>query len=221
MNGQNKVNPNLHFLLDEDNKWAVIDSYFKTRGLVKHQIDTFNWYLNKGLKAVINNEPSITCDKRTLKFSNILVERPIIVDDDRTIRKLYPQEARNKDLSYLGNVCVDIIETVENDEGKPPQINEHYRVPIAKIPIMLMSDACNLRDHSAVENETVNGHSCADQGGYFIINGKERILISQVRKVYNKPMCFFQKDEPVCEMRRCDETFHSTSVLVKEIKASL
>jgi DNA-directed RNA polymerase II subunit RPB2 len=226
MNTQPKVsvdsNFNLQFLLNEDNKWAVIDSYFKSRGLVKHQIDTFNWFLNKGLKAVINNEPSITCDKRTLKFNNIMVERPIIVDDDRTIRKLYPQEARNKDLSYLGNVCVDIIETVENDEGKPPQINEHYRVPIAKIPIMLMSDACNLRDHSAAENETVNGHSCADQGGYFIINGKERILISQVRKVYNKPMCFFQKDEPVCEMRSmCDETFHSTSVLVKEIKGKM
>jgi DNA-directed RNA polymerase II subunit RPB2 len=152
------------------------------------------------------------------------VESPTIIDDDRIIRNLYPQEARNKDLSYTGNVCVDIIETIENNEGRPPQINEQYRVPIAKIPIMLLSDSCHLRRFTPQENETLNGHSTADQGGYFIINGKERVLISQVRKTYNKPLCFIkstsQKDDVlICEMRSmCDETFHSTSVQVKMVK---
>ena len=79
------------------------------------------------------------------------MEYPTIIDDDRTTRLLYPQEARNKDLSYSGNVCVDIIETIENNEGKPPQINEQYRVPKAKIPIMLLSDACNLKSFTSKE----------------------------------------------------------------------
>jgi DNA-directed RNA polymerase II subunit RPB2 len=203
--------------------------YFNINGLVKHQVDTFNWFVVKGLKNIINNEPSIKYesskyDSYTLKFSNICVEPPTIIDDDRIIRNLYPQEARNKDLSYTGNVCVDIIETIENNEGRPPQINEQYRVPIAKIPIMLLSDSCHLRRFTPQENETLNGHSTADQGGYFIINGKERVLISQVRKAYNKPLCFIkstsQKDDVlICEMRSmCDETFHSTSVQVKMVK---
>lgn len=216
-------------ILCENNRLQIVEDYFKINGLVKHQIQTFNWFITKGLKYIINNESSIKYesskfDNYTLKFSNICVQSPIIIESDRTIRNLYPQEARNKDLSYLGNVCVDIIETIENSEGKPPQINEYYKVPIAKIPIMLLSDACHLRKYTAEENERLHGHSTADQGGYFIINGKERVLVSQVRKVYNKPLCFSKsvsqkEDMLICEMRSmCDETFHSTSVQVKMVK---
>lgn len=224
-----KTSRNIQTILKEDVRLKIVKDYFEINGLVKHQIDSMNWFITKGLKNIINNEPSIKYestkfDNYTLKFSNICVEQPTIIDDDRTIRPLYPQEARNKDLTYTGNVCVDIIETIENNEGKPPQINEQYRVPIAKIPIMLLSDACHLRRFTPQENETLNGHSTADQGGYFIINGKERVLISQVRKAYNKPLCFIKstsqkEDVLICEMRSmCDETFHSTSVQVKMIK---
>ncbi|AHL67520.1 DNA-directed RNA polymerase subunit B'' [Chloriridovirus anopheles1] len=217
------MNKLIQYNLCEENRFKIIKDYFQTHGLVKHQIDSFNWFVNKGLKMIINNEPSIKCDNYTLKFNNICVEKPAIIDEDRTVCKLYPQEARNKNLSYTANVCVDTIETIENAEGKPPQINEQYRVPIAKIPVMLMSDICHLRSHSAKENEQ-NSHSEHDQGGYFIINGKERVLISQVRKAYNKPLCFIkstsQKEESlVCEMRSmCEETFHSTEVEVKSVK---
>ncbi|CCV01841.1 DNA-directed RNA polymerase II subunit RPB2 [Invertebrate iridescent virus 22] len=219
----------LNTILSEEVRLGVVKDYFEINGLVQHQINTFNWFITKGLKNIINNEPSIKYesskfDNYTLKFSNIYVEAPTIIDNDRKIRPLYPQEARNKDLSYTGNVCVDVIETIENNEGKPPQINEQYRVPIAKIPIMLLSDACHLKQFTPQENESLNGHSTADQGAYFIINGKERVLISQVRKVYNKPLCFIKstsqkEDVLICEMRSmCDETFHSTSVQVKMIK---
>lgn len=219
-------------LLSEKNRLEITKSYFEKKGLVQHQLHTFNWFISKGLKNIINNEPSIKYesskyDSHILKFTNICVEHPSIIDDDRTIRPLYPQEARNKDMSYMGNVCVDIIETIQNNEGKIPQINEYYRVPIAKIPIMLLSDACHLRKHTLKENEQLNGHSVSDQGGYFIINGKERVLISQVRKTYNKPLCFVKtvtqkEDILICEMRSmCDETFHSTSVQVKMAKGKL
>lgn len=216
-------------ILSEDNRLKIVGDYFKTNGLVKHQIDSFNWFITKGLKYIIHNESSIKYestkyDNYILKFSNICVESPTIIESDRIIRDLYPQEARNKDLSYVGNVCVDIIETIESNEGKPPQINEYYKIPIAKIPIMILSDACHLRRYIPQENEQMHGHSIADQGGYFIINGKERVLVNQVRRVYNKPLCFLksisQKDDIlICEMRSmCDETFHSTSVQVKMIK---
>lgn len=225
-----EISETIPTILSEDVRTNIMKDYFRINGLVKHQIDTFNWFITKGLKNIINNEPSIRYestkyDNYTLKFSNIYVEPPTIIDsDDRTIRLLYPQEARNKDLSYSGNVCVDVIETIISNEGKPPQINEQYRVPIAKIPIMILSDACNLRKYTPQENETLNGHSSADQGGYFIINGKERVLISQIRKAYNKPLCFIKsisqkEDILICEMRSmCEETFHSTSVKVKMIK---
>ena len=219
-------------ILSEENRIKIVKTYCETNSIAKHQIDSYNWFINTGLKFIIHNESSIKYesvkyDNYTLKFNNIYVESPTIIESDRVIRKLYPQEARNKDLSYLGNVCVDIIETIESNEGKPPQINEYYRIPIAKIPIMILSDVCHLRHYTAKENEQKNGHPSVDPGGYFIIRGKERVLVNQVRRVYNKPLCFLksvsQKDDMlICEMRSmCDETFHSTAVHVKMVKNNI
>jgi DNA-directed RNA polymerase II subunit RPB2 len=281
-------NMNLKTLLDENMRSSVMKDYFKTYGLLKHQLDSFNWFVNKGLKNAINNEPLIKycstekstgsgslnplrgfeskgsvgsedgfvpalwpapdCERNPvldqseycLRFQNICLEPPTVVDNDRSIRPLFPQEARNKDLSYTGNVCVDVIETISGD-GKPPLINEYYRVPIAKIPVMVMSDSCTLHFNGCRTLRTSEGtfgegegappssdrKGDWDRGGYFIINGKERLLISQIRKVYNKPLCYTksisQKENVlICEMRSmCDETFHSTSVQVKMVKQRL
>jgi DNA-directed RNA polymerase II subunit RPB2 len=226
--------------LNENIRSSIMKDYFKTNGLLKHQLDSYNWFVNKGLKNAINNEPSIRYSSTSgsgdadvgrsevdrseycLRFQNICLEPPTVVDNDRSTRPLFPQEARDKDLSYTGNVCVDVIETISGD-GKPPQINEYYRVPIAKIPVMVMSDSCTLRRNCSEGYES----NWRDRGGYFIINGKERLLISQIRKAYNKPLCYTksvsQKENVlICEMRSmCDETFHSTSVQVKMHKQRL
>lgn len=221
---------NLSKVLSESFRTTVMKDIFETDGLIRHQIDSFNRFVNKDLKTILNNEPDIVnkTTNRTIvvKLNNIQVESPTIVDFDRTVRRLYPQEARNKNLNYSGNVYVDVVEIVEQG-GKEPQIKEYYKVCIGKIPIMIMSDFCNLRRHTRDYNEAVHGHSSADHGGYFLINGKERLIVSQIRKAYNKPMCFVkttpQREEVlICEMRSmCDETFHSTSVQVKRVKKKI
>jgi DNA-directed RNA polymerase II subunit RPB2 len=223
----------IHKVLKEETRLKIVKSYFESYGLVKHQIDSYNRFTKSDLKNIVNNEPSVKYDcpvtrsTYSLKFRNICVESPTIIDDNRKVRPLYPQEARNKDLSYSGCVCVDVIETTDDNDGSLPRITETYKVPIAKIPVMLLSDTCNLRGHTAQENESLHGHSVSDQGGYFIINGKERVLIGQVRKAYNKPLCFYktvsQKENVlICEMRSmCEETFHSTAVQVKSVKRKI
>lgn len=221
---------NFSKILSEQFRTQVMKDYFNVNGLVDHQIDSFNRFVNKDLKTIIVDEPDIrnkTADRTVvMQLNNIQVEPPTITNSDRTVRPLYPQEARNKNLNYSGNIYVDVIQTTEQ-VGKIPRSKEYYKVCIGKIPIMLMSDFCNLRRHTADYNESVHGHSKDDQGGYFLINGKERILVSQIRKAYNKPMCFFKtttqkEDVLICEMRSmCDETFHSTSVQVKSFKKKM
>lgn len=49
-----------------------------------------------------------------------------------------------------------------------------------QVPIMLRSDYCNLADRSD-QDLTDLGECPYDQGGYFIINGSEKVLIAQVR----------------------------------------
>jgi DNA-directed RNA polymerase II subunit RPB2 len=48
-----------------------------------------------------------------------------------------------------------------------------------QVPIMLRSDYCNLNGKS--ERDLCDLGECPyDQGGYFVINGSEKVLIAQV-----------------------------------------
>lgn len=172
-----------------------------------------------------------------LKFENVFVAKPSIANDDTTVRELYPAEARQKMITYDSVVFVDVLEYVmrpkmvtkltkkngikkEKEEEKKDEeilINKHLRIPIARIPIMLRSSTCNLYDCTPQERIEL-GEGIEDPGGYFIINGNERVLIGQLRNAYNRSICFRNKpSEPlICEMRSMsEETGHSVLIQLR------
>jgi DNA-directed RNA polymerase II subunit RPB2 len=73
----------------------------------------------------------------------------------------------------------------ENEDGTDPsQEGEITKVFVGKLPIMLKSKYCILKDLS--EQELYSWNECPyDQGGYFIINGSEKVLIAQERSAAN------------------------------------
>jgi DNA-directed RNA polymerase II subunit RPB2 len=83
------------------------------------------------------------------------------------------------------------------------------KIPIGKVPIMLRSGFCMLSGLSERELAQV-GECPYDQGGYFIINGGEKVLIAQ-EKMSNNHVYVFKKAAPskysyVAEVRSCLET---------------
>ncbi|KAK2644057.1 hypothetical protein Ddye_019252 [Dipteronia dyeriana] len=68
------------------------------------------------------------------------------------------------------------------------------KVHISKVPIMLMSDVCRL--HGKSEKELTELRECPfDEGGYFIVNGIDRVLIGQERMSTNH-VYVFQMRQP-------------------------
>ena len=71
------------------------------------------------------------------------------------------------------------------------------------------------------KNELIKAGECEyDQGGYFIIKGKERVLVGQMRGIYNKILVLSQKDtnkyKYISEIRSMsEETGHSVLVQAK------
>ncbi|KAH8599105.1 RPB2, DNA-dependent RNA polymerase II second largest subunit [Bisporella sp. PMI_857] len=66
----------------------------------------------------------------------------------------------------------------ESDKGEPE------KVYIGKVPIMLKSSYCILKD--LTEDDLYSWNECPyDQGGYFVINGSEKVLIAQERSAAN------------------------------------
>lgn len=71
------------------------------------------------------------------------------------------------------------------------QTNDVY---ICKIPVMVRSSFCAL--NSVDDNEKTEMKECLyDQGGYFIINGGEKVLVAQERMA-NNFVYVFQKKQP-------------------------
>lgn len=125
---------------------------------------------------------------------------------------LYPNEARKRNINYDGSiiVTVKVINNNSTTRSQPLQIS------IGKLPIMINSDLCwkNHPDKS-ISSEAEKEECVNDRGGYFIIKGKERVLISQLRKAYNR--VYVEKDENIymAEMRSMNNFGNSVLIQTK------
>lgn len=151
----------------------LVKQYLEKTRLVSHHIDAFNHLLEFGLQKIVNREPEIVGEKFSVSFGNIWVDKPKLTDGS----PMFPNYARKFNDTYDGIIYANVlIKTLASGET-----SSTLRVPIGRLPIMLGCSACNL-GHRLVENEECQ----KDSGGYFIIRGKERVLVGQMRPAYNK-----------------------------------
>ena len=121
---------------------------------------------------------------------------PAVINENNGVKKLmYPSEARLRNFTYSGKLFVDVsYKTKERmDEGlsktKISKVKHFKKINMGKIPIMLYSKACILNNKS--NNNNKDHEECLfDQGGYFIINGSEKVIVSQERVAENKVYVF-------------------------------
>ena len=213
---------NLSENLSENYKWNIMNEFFKEKGFVSHQLGTFNDYLNNGIERVVSENDIVvnqsSTQKYTVSFSDVYIPNPSTIEEDRTVRSMFPSEARQRDLTYDSPIFVNITEKTET-EGKEDEIVEHKRIIIGRTPIMLNSTKCNLFKLNSVE-KVQKGECEQDIGGYFLIKGKERVLIGQLRGLYNQPIVLLQKPNDkwkyICEVRSMsEETGHSVLLQAK------
>jgi DNA-directed RNA polymerase beta subunit len=101
-----------------------------------------------------------------------------------TTRPLYPSEARLRDLTYGINIYADLrIEYTKN--GEPAGVVKYPKVNIGFLPLLVHSSPCYLRNMDSATLSDIN--ECAyDRGGYFIIDGREKVVVSQEERVINR-----------------------------------
>ena len=163
-------------------------------------------YLSKPVIQEISKETihietdSSTTDQTTEQISEIDGDMSQIKQDIKKnviVKQLYPNEARLKNLTYSTSISCDIfititnviIQTNEYGIGTPiinkGIVQEYSKIPLGNIPIMVKSNLCVLANlPETILHQT--GECIYDQGGYFIINGKEKVIISQERQVENR-----------------------------------
>jgi DNA-directed RNA polymerase II subunit RPB2 len=179
--------------------WKLIDKYFteNPNNLVSHHLDSYNDFFKNGIHKIFQeNNPirfieredeSEKADKRNecllylggKKGDKIYLGKPIIYDDNNT-HYMYPNDARLRNMTYGITVHYDVeVDFVYySGEEKKEHTMTLDKIYLGKFPIMLQSDLCILK--SLAKDVRFNMGECRnDYGGYFIIDGKEKVIISQ------------------------------------------
>ncbi|PIU21735.1 MAG: hypothetical protein COT15_00780 [Candidatus Diapherotrites archaeon CG08_land_8_20_14_0_20_34_12] len=156
-------------------KWPLIESYFKQKSFVDQEIASFNQFADEKLPEIVDENKEIIpkIEEVKIDLADIEILKPRIIEVDGSPRdKFYPLEARLRNRTYSGPLFVT-MKLMRRDVEQDVK-----RTYIGELPIMLKSNKCWL--NGKTEEELIEmGEDPLDWGGYFIINGAEKVLITQ------------------------------------------
>lgn len=206
--------------------YDILSSFISYEGVVGHQINSMNWFYKEILPFIITKENNViqtrnlegTCHRLT--FHNMNITKPSVKEKEGTIHYVNPFECRIRSLTYACSCFIDVTHEILDKNDEPVQVKEYRNIMLLKMPCMLMSDLCHLKD---MNPKSINTECIKDTGGYFIINGVEKVILSQEKLRTNTMFLFEDKKlnrhSHVCEIRSCHETKkRSTSTLYTKIR---
>ncbi|EIM92272.1 DNA-dependent RNA polymerase II second largest subunit [Stereum hirsutum FP-91666 SS1] len=209
--------------ISQEDCWTVISSFFDEKGLVRQQLDSFDEFVQNTMQELIEENADLILDQADqhtghdndvtrryeLHFNQVYLSRATVTEADGSVVPVFPQEARLRNLTYSSPLYVEVARRFsvgrEDPDGQAGEINwevevdeistkEFQKVWIGKLPLMLRSQFCILSELG--ENELYDLNECPyDSGGYFIINGSEKVLIAQERMATNH-VYVFAKAQP-------------------------
>ena len=96
----------------------------------------------------------------------------MIIESDSSTRKIMPNEAIARNLTYSAPMYLTYVPVVSGIE-KGDAAGEAF---VGEMPVMVKSDLCYTHNMTA-EQLVSEGEDPDDPGGYFIIKGTERVLV--------------------------------------------
>jgi len=213
---------------DQMYQWATITAFFEEKGLVRQQLDSFNQFIHYTLQDLVSSkvidlavqeqykpgtQPRTDTPQFTIRFPQTSIALPRQLEHDGSTEDLFPKGARLRGLTYQCVLYVDIEKTTtrmsEYGEITDEEKNTYEKIPMGKIPIMVKSKACRLAEVTSEKDLAQFGECEYDEGGYFIVNGCEKVLLAQERMSNNHIYVFTQKPggkySHIVELRSCKE----------------
>jgi DNA-directed RNA polymerase II subunit RPB2 len=128
-----------------------------------------------------------------VEFEKPQLRKPTIFENNGAVLPMLPNDARLRNLTYASPLTVDVKVTITRTDNQDGRKVTHQRVfpnaHLGKVPVMVGSRLCLLKDQKHVHPMDL-GECPEDVGGYFIVGGGERAIISQERMSENRPVVF-------------------------------
>jgi DNA-directed RNA polymerase II subunit RPB2 len=226
---------------------SLIDRYFRTvqYPYTRHHIDSYDQFMQQDLVSIVKaNNPILILkdlidpDRNIYKYkveifvggvdgTAIEIGTPTVsLQKTEEVRVLYPNEARLRNLTYASTVYADIIVKIAYTTGTgqvidldvPPETFQRW--PLFKIPIMLHSRYCLL--HGKPKEFLKEAGECPyDNGGYFIIDGAEKVLITRQEQAFNTLYITPQERDPKVAVYASISCLSSETRQVKRVAFAL
>ncbi|MEJ2271814.1 MAG: DNA-directed RNA polymerase subunit B'', partial [Candidatus Bathyarchaeota archaeon] len=169
-------------VISQDDLLTLQKSFFKEKGLVRQHLDSYNKFIDSGLQEVIDEIGEINIEIPEMPYKIKLgqlwvidpqskISRPYRTEVDGTKHEIFPMEARFRNLTYSAPLALEMTPVIEGREQEPEL------VLIGDLPVMLKSKLCILSQLTS-EELVEYGEDPHDQGGYFLINGSERVVVA-------------------------------------------
>ena len=171
-------------MTDSANKrWPIIQDILSRQGVAKQHLNSFDEFLKKGLQDIIDEIAHIDIENAEypykIQLGRIQFKQPRMMELDGSVTHITPVEARLRNVSYVAPL---MLEANVIEDGKTL---ENRFIHIGDIPVMVKSESCILR--SFTQQKLIDyAEDPEDPGGYFIINGSERVIVGLEDLSYNK-----------------------------------
>ena len=224
----------------------LIDTYFRTvrYPYTRHHIDSYDQFLQQDMVQIIRSQNPIMILKDLLKGRNVYKYRveiyvggedgtaleigtpTVSLQKTEEVRLLYPNEARLRNLTYSSTIYADIEvriyftpDTPTQEESVKPFVEKFTKWSLFTIPIMLHSRYCIL--HNKPKEFLKEAGECPyDHGGYFIVDGAEKVLISRQEQAFNT-LYITPQNDPKIAVYASMECLSAKSRQVKRISFAL
>ena len=185
--------------MDKEFAWKLLDKYFEDNptALVDHHLESYNDFFESGISQIFREKNPIKImkqqDPETKEYkckanlylagkdgTKIYYGKPIIFDENNE-HYMFPNEARLRNFTYGASIHydVDVEFIMMGEDGKVDEKTVTLeKIFLGRFPIMLRSKLCVLNGFDRNVRYTM-GECRNDSGGYFIVDGKEKVIISQ------------------------------------------
>ena len=164
-------------------RWPIIEDLLSKEGIARQHLNSFNEFRERGLQSIIDEVGHIDIENAEypykIQLGKVRLQQPRMMELDGSITHITPAEGRLRNVSYASPV---MMEASVVEDGKTL---ESRFIHIGDLPTMIKSNACILYDYSS-QKLVEHGEDDKDPGGYFIINGSERVIVGLEDLSYNK-----------------------------------
>ena len=159
---------------DNYGSWAILGDMLAKEGVARQHLNSYSEFVERGLQSIIDEVGGIEIETTAIpyrvKFGKLTRGKPRVVEIDGSVSGILPLEARLRNLTYATPMFLEM--TIQESGVDKERQSQH----IGDLPMMVKSDPCPLGSMSDEQLIEV-GEDPRDAGGYFVINGSERVIV--------------------------------------------